>query len=134
MSSTMQAGTEPQDAFDKSTIIEPHLVVFHDDKIEQMFICSENDVILDIAHDSATLVDGIIHLMAAYYVFHVEYPKICRNSFLFLQDIARNTISKTSAIFHIYYQQWSVLKRTMTMIIVIIMLDYVDDNNLSNFF
>lgn len=54
-------------------------------EVEQLLICAEGDVILDI--DSQKIVDGLIHLMASYYVFDVSYPKECQNMFFFFQDI-----------------------------------------------
>ena len=53
-----------------------------------MFIRAERNTILDIP--SSLLVDGFIHLMAAYYVFNVEYSKPTRSCLFFFQDILMN--------------------------------------------
>ena len=69
-----------------SDMMEPRLVVFHDeDKIVQMFVCAENDSLVEIPGNS--LADGFTYLMAAYYVFDVGYPRGCMPSLYFLQDI-----------------------------------------------
>ena len=61
-------------------------MVFHDsDKVVQMFICAENKAILDLP--SFDILDGIAYMMAAYYVLDVQYPRVCKPSFLFFQDI-----------------------------------------------
>ena len=55
-----------------SPMMEPRLVVFYsDDKSLQMFICAENNVALEVPAANNTLVHGMIHLMAMYYVFDV---------------------------------------------------------------
>ena len=65
--------------------MEPRLVVFEDkDGVVQMFLCAENQSSMEVP--SMKLVDGIAHLMAAYYVFGVEYSRSCRPSLLFLQE------------------------------------------------
>ena len=67
-------------------MMEPRLVVFHqEDEIIQMFLCAENDSLLEVPAN--TLTDGFTHLMAAYYVFDVGYPRGCMPSLYFLQDV-----------------------------------------------
>ena len=66
-----------------SNIMEPRLVVFHDDEaIQQIFVCAENTEV-----PTNGLIDGFIHLMAAYYVFNVQYPNFCKALLFFFQDI-----------------------------------------------
>ena len=48
-------------------------------------VYAENDTIMNIETDK--LIDGLAHLMACYYVFNVEYPRVCKSSLLFLQEI-----------------------------------------------
>ena len=36
---------------------------------------------------STTVLSGIAYLMAAYYMLDVQYPKVCKSSFFFFQDI-----------------------------------------------
>ena len=68
-----------------SGIMEPRIVVIEDDGgVVQMFLCAENQSIMELS--STKFVDGVIHLFAAYYVFGVEYPRLCRSSLLFLQE------------------------------------------------
>ena len=60
-------------------------MVFHDGAdIVQMFLSAENDALMEIP--GTTVINGIAHLMAAYYVLDVQYPKVCKSSFFF-QDI-----------------------------------------------
>ena len=57
--------------------MEPWLEVFTDNgKLSKMILCAENQEMCEVPGD--TLVEGLVHLMAAYYVFGVEYPKACR--------------------------------------------------------
>ena len=51
--------------------------------VVQMFLCAENESIMEPS--SAELIDGVRHLMAAYYVFGVGYPRSCRPSLLLFQ-------------------------------------------------
>lgn len=68
-----------------SSLMEPRLVVFHDDdNIQQMFICAENTIIVEVP--STELCDGIVHLMSAYYVFNVGY-NFCKATLYFFQDV-----------------------------------------------
>lgn len=67
-------------------MMEPQLVVFHDGAdIVQMFLSAENEALMEIP--GTTVINGIAHLMAAYYVLDVQYPKVCKSSFFFFQDI-----------------------------------------------
>ena len=81
----LQASGDIESHF-SSEIMEPQLVVFHDGTdIVQMFISAENEALMKIP--STTVLSGIAHLMAAYYVLDVQYPKVCKSSFFFFQDI-----------------------------------------------
>ena len=61
------------------------MVVFKDSTgVVQIFLCAENESIMELP--SAELIDGVRHLMAAYYVFGVCYLHSCRPSLLFLQE------------------------------------------------
>ena len=51
-----------------------------------MFICAENEVSLEVP-TTTKLVDGLVHLMAMYYVFDVGYPTVCKATLFFMQDI-----------------------------------------------
>ena len=63
-------------------------MVFHDDEESslQMFICAENEQSFEVPSNKK-LVDGLVHLMAMYYVFDVQYPAFCKATLLFMQDI-----------------------------------------------
>ena len=50
-----------------------------------MILCAEDQEICEVPGE--TLVEGLLHLMVAYYVFGVEYPKACRALLYFFQDI-----------------------------------------------
>ena len=66
--------------------MEPRLLVFTDDgKLSQMILCAEDQEICEVQGE--TLVEGLLHLMATYYVFGVEYPKANRALLYFFQDI-----------------------------------------------
>ena len=68
------------------TIMEPRLLVFTDnEQLSQMFICTENQELFKGPRE--ILVEELLHLMASYYVFGVEYPKVCRALLYFFQDI-----------------------------------------------
>ena len=70
----------------QSRLMEPRLIVFHDiEKIVQMFIAAENDSILEVP--SSSFKDGLVQLMAAYYVYNVQYPAMCKSILFFLQDV-----------------------------------------------
>ena len=54
----------------------PLLVVFIDDgTLSQMILCAENEEVAEVPGN--TLVDGLFHLLASYYVYGVAYPKGC---------------------------------------------------------
>ena len=67
--------------------MEPRLVVFVEEdgaEIVQMFLCAENSAICELP--VASLNEGFIVLMAAYYVLDVEYPGSWKPTLLFFQD------------------------------------------------
>ena len=66
--------------------MEPRLVVFTDDgELSKMILCAGDQEMCEVPGE--TLVEGLLHLMAAYYVFGVEYPKANRALLYFFQDI-----------------------------------------------
>lgn len=52
-------------------MMEPRLVIFYEDDhdSQQMFLCAENAVVFEVP--TTKVIDGLIHLMAMYYVFDV---------------------------------------------------------------
>ena len=61
-------------------------MVFHDNmEIVQMFISAESKAMMELP--STTIIEGVVYLMAAYYVLDVQYPKVCSPTFFFFQDI-----------------------------------------------
>ena len=65
--------------------MEPHLIIFEeDDTIVQLFIAGEDDNLMELPVIS--IGEGIVYLMAAYYVFSVEYPNPYKPLLFFFQD------------------------------------------------
>ena len=64
-----------------SSIMEARLVIFTDNSVLQMILCGENEKIIEVPGE--TLVEGLLHLTAAYYVFGVEYPKCAEHCYTF---------------------------------------------------
>ena len=46
-----------------------------------MILCGENEEITEVPGE--TLVEGLLHLTATYYVFGVEYPKSAEHCYTF---------------------------------------------------
>lgn len=68
---------------------EPRLVVFGVEgstKDTQGFIVAEREVLFEV--NSYSTLEGIISLIAAYYVFYVSYPKssVAASTLLFIQE------------------------------------------------
>lgn len=81
----LQASGDIESHF-SSEVMEPQLVVFHDGaEVVQMFLSAENEALMELP--STTILNGIAHLMAAYYVLDVQYPKVCKSTLFFFQDI-----------------------------------------------
>ena len=82
-----QASGDIEEHFE-SPIMEPHLLVFTDDgALSQMMVCAENEELFEVPGETLGLLEGIMHLMAAYYVYNVEYPRGCKGLLYFFQDI-----------------------------------------------
>ena len=80
-----QASGDIEEHFE-SPIMERRLLVFTDDgALSQMMVCAENEELFEVPGE--TLLEGIMHLMAAYYVYNVEYPRGCKGLLYFFQDI-----------------------------------------------
>ncbi len=74
-------------------VVEPRIVVFHEDEqIVQAFLCAEGVSVFEI--NTTTLSDCLIILMAAYYVFDIEYPSVWKPSLLFFQEILMDKKAK----------------------------------------
>jgi len=68
-----------------SMLMEPRLLVFTDDgAISQMILCAKNEEIMEVPGQHSWM--GVLHLMAAYYVYGVKYPKGCKSLLYFFQD------------------------------------------------
>ena len=84
-------GVDAEIALNKCKFSEPHLVIFvnpEETEIEQIFLCAEDNIIMEVQNSTKLeLIDALVHLMAAYYVFNVAYPSVCKTTFYFLQDI-----------------------------------------------
>ena len=80
-----QAGEDLESHF-ASEMMEPRLLVFHDDQeIMQMFVVAENEALLEL--NSVSLVEGFVYLIATYYTFNISYPNYCKPTLYFLQDV-----------------------------------------------
>ena len=67
---------------------EPSLIVYSDpddDEIKQQFLIAEHEVIYELT--TTKLIDGLVLLMAMYYVFDVSYNFRCKATMFFLQDV-----------------------------------------------
>lgn len=78
-------------------MMEPKLVIFYEEdaNAQQMFVCAENQVAFEVTTSNKVL-DGLIHLMAMYYVFDVQYPQFCKATLYFMQDILMGKPDKHS--------------------------------------
>ena len=66
--------------------MEPRLVIFESDGlVVQMFLAGEDDNLMELP--VSTIGEGITYLMAAYYVFGVEYPNSYKPLLYFFQDL-----------------------------------------------
>ena len=75
--------------------MEPRLVIFEgEDGFIQMFICAEEDGILELP--STNIAEGITHLMAAYYVYNVQYPKAYQPLLYFFQDFLMDRVEENA--------------------------------------
>lgn len=73
--------------------MEPHLVIFEDENsLSQVFIAGEDDNLMELP--ATTIGGAIVYLMAAYYVFNVEYPKPYQPLLYFFQDFIMDKPSK----------------------------------------
>ena len=60
----------------------------------QMFLIAEGDALMEL--NATSILEGIVHLMASYYVFDIEYPKSSKPTFHFLQDVIMDKNDGTS--------------------------------------
>ena len=85
-----QSSTDINTVVLENTYSEPRLVLFLSDSentdISQGLLVAEKNVLHEIT--DFTVIDGLISLLAAYYVFHVNYPKSvpAQSLLLFLQE------------------------------------------------
>ena len=86
--------------------------MFHeaDHEVIQMFLCAENAALLELP--STDLVEGFVYLMAAYYVFNVQYPNNSKAILYFLQDVLMERPDKNSAAKHRPVRYASFLSKT----------------------
>ena len=102
-----------------SDLMEPRLVVFHqEDEIIQMFLCAENDSLLEIPVN--TLAEGFTHLMAAYYVFDVSYPRGCMPSLLSPRHTARSARQSIQASeIHSICEKCRLVTKTFIIVVIL---------------
>ena len=75
-------------------ISEPSLIMFSgNDGDFQRFVVAEGDALFEI--DNFSIVEGLLSLIAAYYVFHISYPKSSpATGVLFVQEVLMEMGSK----------------------------------------
>ena len=83
---SLQRGTTPTEAPDKWNN-QPHIVVFCDeeddeDLLGQYFIAVEQVLVLE----SSNIVAAVFHLMAAHYLYNVQYQAKAKELYIFLQE------------------------------------------------
>ena len=61
------------------------MVTTDNGELSQMLICAKNTELFEVPGE--TLGEGILNLMASYYVFNVDYPRKCKPLLFFFQDI-----------------------------------------------
>ena len=64
-------------------IFSPYILFVGDDEVHpnQYFIVCENEVL----SETTTFTKALVALFAWYYVMDIEYPKLCRNTFSFIE-------------------------------------------------
>ena len=74
----------------EKTFPEPRLVIIGDGENSQGFIVAEKQILLEV--DGFNILEGLITLLASYYVFYVSYPKSgpAAGTLLFLQEVVLN--------------------------------------------
>lgn len=84
----LQPGTELQEILEEKTFSEPRLIIFTNEQdAAQGFIVAEKQVLFEV--EGFTVVEGLISLIASYYVFYVSYPKSSpvTGVLLFVQEV-----------------------------------------------
>ena len=71
----------------EKTFPEPRLVIIGQGENSQGFIVAEKQILLEV--DGFNILEGLITLLASYYVFYVSYPKSgpAAGTLLFLQEV-----------------------------------------------
>lgn len=74
----------------EKTFPEPRLVIIGEGENSQGFIVAEKQILLEV--DGFNILEGLITLLASYYVFYVSYPKSgpAAGTLLFLQEVVLN--------------------------------------------
>ena len=86
----MQPGTLMDQVLKEKTFPEPRLIMFIQEetmKNAQGFIIAERSILFEV--ENFNILNGISSLLAAYYVFHVAYPKSspAAGMLLFFQEV-----------------------------------------------
>lgn len=92
-----QSTRDIDEVISENTFSEPRLVLFitdlsSDDIISQRFIVAEKNLVFKVTN--FTIEEGLVSLLAAYYVLHVNYPKSqpAYMMLLFLQEYIMESI------------------------------------------
>ena len=73
---------------------EPRLLIIKEEKTYQGFIIAEKEILFEV--DNFNIIDGLITLLASYYVYYIKYPKSgpAAGLLLFLQEVILNKPAK----------------------------------------
>ena len=97
----MQPGTELQEILEEKTFSEPRLTILTNEQdAAQEFIVADKQVLFEV--EGFTVVEGLISLIASYYILYVSYSKSspATGVLLFVQEVFLGqpdvTVRKTS--------------------------------------
>ena len=71
------------EAIKRIKIFSPYILFIGDDEVHpiQYFIVCENEVLIE----TSSFIKALVSLFAWYYVMDIEYPKVCRNTYNFIE-------------------------------------------------
>ena len=77
----MQGATAVTDIVSGKKQPEPYILVVGEmEQVQQVFLVTDNDIVTEIELSNVPLC-----LLAAYFVFNIQYPKGCKNVYTFLE-------------------------------------------------
>ena len=80
---TLQSDAQPMEEIRRIGIFSPYILFIGDDKVHptQYFVVCENEVL----SETTDFIKALVALFAWYYVMDIEYPKLCRNTYNFIE-------------------------------------------------